>query len=152
MPVLVIVSCGKRKVWDRHPTVGPVRAKDAYIGAPFKVNRRYAEKFADRWVILSAKYGFIDPDFVIPGNYSVTFRDPRTNPISVESLVEQIRRKGLDKFDKVVVLGGRDYVNVVREAFKGFDVRVAAPTLGLPLGEAMRRVKRAIEGNSPFDC
>lgn len=152
MPVLVIVPCGKRKIWDRFPAIGPVRARDAYIGAPFKVNRKYAERFADRWVILSAKYGFIDPDFVIPGNYNVTFKDPRTNPISVSKLVEQIKEKRLYKYDKVIVLGGRDYVDVVRKAFSKFNVKVVAPTLGLPLGLAMAKVRKAIENNFPFDC
>ena len=50
---LVIVACGARKIWDDNPNAGPTPAKDAYTGAPFKVNRRYAETFSDRWVILS---------------------------------------------------------------------------------------------------
>jgi len=150
--VLVIVSCGRKKIWDRHPTMGPVQAKDAYIGPPFKINKRYAEKFADRWIILSAKYGFIDPDFVIPENYNVTFKDPRTNPISVGKLIEQIREKGLDKFDKIIILGGKDYANIVRKAFEKFNVKIIAPTLGLRLGEAMSKVKKAVKNNSPFDC
>ena len=74
MSVLVVVPCGMRKIWDMNPSAGPTPAKNAYVGAPFKVNRAYAEKFADRWVILSAKYGFIDLDFVIPENYDVTFK------------------------------------------------------------------------------
>ncbi len=152
MSILVVVPCGKRKIWDRSPAIGPVHARDAYIGAPFKVNRKYAKRFAERWVILSAKYGFIDPDFVIPGNYNVTFKDPRTNPVSISRLVEQIREKGLYGYDKVVVLGGRDYVDVVRRAFSKFKVKVIAPTLGLPLGKAMAKVREAIENDSPFDC
>ena len=36
------------------------------------VNRDYAEEFADRWVIVSAKYGFIDPEFVVSSDYNVT--------------------------------------------------------------------------------
>ena len=52
-----------------------------YLGAPFKVNHKYAEKIGEKWVLLSAKYGFIEPDFVISENYSVTFNDPATNHI-----------------------------------------------------------------------
>ncbi len=152
MRVLVVVSCGMRKIWDINPNASPALAKDAYIGVPFKVNREYAEKFSDRWVILSAKYGFIDPDFVIPENYDVTFKRPDTNPVGVSTLIAQIREKNLDKFDKVVVLGGRDYVDVVTKAFKDFEVTVVAPTLGLPLGKAIAKVKRAVESNAPFDC
>jgi hypothetical protein len=35
----------------------------------FNLKKQDAERFADHWVILSAKYGFIDPDFSIPGSY-----------------------------------------------------------------------------------
>jgi hypothetical protein len=152
LKVLIVVSCGRSKIWKINPNAGPTLAKHAYIGAPFKVNKEYAEKFADRWVILSAKYGFIDPDFVIPENYDVTFKRPKTNPISVGRLKEQVAEKELDRFDKVVVLGGRDYVDVVSKAFKRFGVKVVAPTLGLPLGKAMTKVKEAIKINVPFDC
>jgi hypothetical protein len=37
------------------------------------VNRNLAEHFATRWVILSAKYGFIDPDHLIPGHQADHF-------------------------------------------------------------------------------
>ncbi|WP_390622104.1 DUF6884 domain-containing protein [Roseiconus lacunae] len=61
--ILVIVPCGSSKVWSNDPSAGPTIAKDAYIGSPFKVNRKYAEHIGNRWVILSAKYGFIEPVF-----------------------------------------------------------------------------------------
>ena len=41
----------------------------------FTTNRAYAEKFGSRWVILSAKYGFIRPDFQIPGPYNVSLNE-----------------------------------------------------------------------------
>lgn len=40
---LVIVPCGQEKIWDKKPDLGPVPARDVYTGAPFKVNREYAE-------------------------------------------------------------------------------------------------------------
>ena len=65
MKTLVIVPCGKRKIWDKNSEAGPTKARDVYTGSPFKVNREYAEKFGDPWVILFAKYGFLEPDQVI---------------------------------------------------------------------------------------
>src|SRR5439155_5061255 len=47
-----------------------------YVNPYFKDNRRYAETFSDVWLILSAKYGFLKPSFVIPGAYEVTFKRP----------------------------------------------------------------------------
>ncbi len=63
---LVIVPCGCSKIWDRDPKRGPVAAAEAYTGTPFRLNRQYAECFGDAWVVLSAKYGFIAPEFSIP--------------------------------------------------------------------------------------
>ena len=41
--LLVIVPCGRSKVWDKSPEHGPTPVRDAYTGSPFKVNREYAE-------------------------------------------------------------------------------------------------------------
>jgi len=149
---LVVVPCGKSKIWDKYPTAGPTKAEDVYIGPPFKVNREYAEKYGDRWVILSAKYGFIDPGFIISENYNVTFNNPSTNPISIRALKQQIKQQALDSFDVVVVLGGKDYADVVYDAFAGFDVKIKAPVAGLQLGYAMGAVRKAIDEGRTFDC
>src|SRR5260370_5701944 len=58
---LIIVSCGKAKIWDRLPNSGAVPARDAYVSSLFKVCRRYAEATGKPWTILSAKYGFLNP-------------------------------------------------------------------------------------------
>lgn len=152
LATLVVVCCGKAKIWDVNRAAGPAAARNAYVGGPFRVNKEYAERFADRWVILSAKYGFIDPDFVISENYDVTFKNPSTNPIEIDKLRQQVKEMGLYKFDKVIVLGGRLYYEVCRKAFEDYHVKIVAPILGLPLGKAMQKVKEAIRLNWPFDC
>src|SRR4051794_13170880 len=54
-----LVACGKTKL--------PVAAlaQDLYQGALFKKASAYCERTYDRWFILSAKYGLLDPDRVI---------------------------------------------------------------------------------------
>jgi hypothetical protein len=150
MATLVTVPCGKRKIWDIDPEAGPTPAREVYQGVPFKINREYAEKFADQWFILSAKYGFIEPDFVIPENYNVTFDDPESNPISLAELQAQVRDKGLDRFDLTVALGSTTYAETVRNSFAGTRVTVIAPTAGLPIGRAIGQVRRAIDENRPW--
>lgn len=146
---LIIVPCGRAKVWDRQPRRGAMPAREAYTGAPFKVNRRYAECFATHWVILSAKYGFVPPDFVIPGPYNVTIKDSSANPIAISALREQIRAQGLDGWHQVIGLGGKDYREVIEDAFAGVGVRLLFPFAGLSLFDAMRATKRAIELGEP---
>jgi len=142
--ILVIVPCGQGKIWDSEPDRGPVAARDAYTGAPFKVNRAYAERFASYWVILSAKYGFISPDYLIPGPYNVTFKKKTTNPITVDMLRQQIQAQHLDRFDALIGLGGHDYRSRVESAFADTPVQRHYPFAGLTLGKAMQAEKRAI--------
>jgi hypothetical protein len=139
-------------MWNIHPGAGPTTASEAYVSTPFKVNKKYAQRFGDRWVILSAKYGLIEPDFIIPRNYNVTFKDPSTNPISVSQIKKQIEEKRLNEFEEVVVLAGKDYANVVLQAFADISVRIKTPTTGLRLGVGVGKVKQAIKNQKPFDC
>lgn len=83
---LVVIACGAAKVWDRHPDRGATRAADAYTGPPFRLNRAYAEAIGDGWLILSAKYGLIAPDFLIPGPYDTTFTRRSSGPVGGDLL------------------------------------------------------------------
>ena len=148
---IVVVPCGKSKIWDKDPNKGPTKAKEVYLGAPFKVNREYAEKYSNRWVILSAKYGFIEPNYVIPKNYNVTFNDLTTNPISVKQLKKQVLNLFLD-YTKAIVLGSTIYSEMVKEAFSGTAVKICSPVAGLPIGKALGKVKTAIRENKAFEC
>ena len=148
--LLVIVPCGQKKVWDKCPETGPTMARDAYAGAPFIVNRKFAESFGEAWVILSAMYGFISPQFMIPGPYSVTFKRKSTDPISVTELRDQVRQQGLDRFSKVIGLGGKEYRQAIEGAFEGTSVQLHFPFSGLPIGRAMQETNRAITEDKPF--
>ena len=147
--VLVVVPCGKAKIWDREPGRGPTAARDAYAGGPFKLNRAYAERFADRWIILSAKYGFLVPDHTIPGPYEVSFLKPASGPVSVATLRTQVTAIGLDRFPVVVGLGGAAYRAAVAKAFAGTGARLVFPFAGLPVGYAMQAAKRAVAAGAP---
>jgi hypothetical protein len=108
------------------------------------VNRTYAERFGDAWVILSAKYGFIAPDFIITGPYEVTFKRPATGPVELEVLSRQIESLRLDQFAQVIGLGGKEYRAMLTRAFAGAPVELVFPFAGLPIGRAMQATNRAI--------
>ena len=149
MAILVIVPCGKSKIWDKKPDVSNVKARDVYTGAPFKVNREYAESFGVDWVILSAKYGFLEPDQVIPENYNVTFNDPSTNPISHKELKKQVERSYSD-YTYIITLGGKTYSEIVSQLFIDEKTSVYSPAAGLPIGKAMATVNNAVRAGKPF--
>jgi hypothetical protein len=105
----------------------------------------------DAWCILSAKHGFLYPADVVPENYDVAFdlRDP--GPISIDELKQQARDKKLTMYDRVVALGGRRYVGIVRQVFAGTPVEVYAPLEGLGgIGLMMQALNRAVEDRRPL--
>lgn len=142
---LIIIECGDRKVWSQNRDAGPQRAEDVYTGSYFRANRKHALWLGGDWIILSAKYGFISPDFSIPGPYNVTFNDSSTHPISVQELQEQVKQQGLWKYDEITVLGGRAYLDRIREAFAGTKARIEAPFAGVGMFDQMKTMKRAEE-------
>jgi hypothetical protein len=149
MNTLCIIPCGKRKIWDKKPDAGHTKARDAYIGTFFKKCREYAEKFySTSWCILSAKYGFLFPDDVVPGPYDVTFKNKSTNPISQDELSKQIIEKGLDKFDRIVVLGPKDYVDRVKAVFSQKEIHT--PLSGYRRGEKIKKLNDAIQRGIPL--
>lgn len=141
--LLVVVPCGKAKIWAREPQAGPVAAARAYTGPPFLAHRAYAEAAGGDWVVLSAKWGFLRPDDEVPGPYDVTFNDRRTRPIDLLALRQQVRPRGLDGYADVVGLGGEEYRAAVRVAFGLTGARITFPFAGLPLGRMVQAVRAA---------
>ena len=142
--VLVIVPCGLSKISDKNPNAGPTPAKDAYQGSPFKLNRQYAESFGNKWVILSAKYGFILPDFEIAGPYEVTFKRKASKPVTANILKRQILQLSLNSFDVLIGLGGKEYHEAMIATFCDSNVHLQFSFAGLPIGKAMQATKRTI--------
>jgi hypothetical protein len=86
---LVVIPCGAAKVWHKNPTAGPVCAGLAYTGTPLKINRSYAQTFGDRWLILSAKFGLLDPDTPIT-DYNVTFNKRSKYVVTIPAICQKI--------------------------------------------------------------
>lgn len=151
MRTLCIVPCGEEKIWKKKPSAGATKARDVYTGQFAKKCREYAEMFyADSWLILSAKFGFISPDFVIDSPYNKSFKMKESNPISTDQLVDQVSKQELNSYHKIVALGGKDYVEKVNEAFK--DRKISNPLSGCRgIGYMMQRLKKAMERGVPLE-
>ncbi len=150
MKKLCVAPCGKIKIWSKDPKAGPTRAKDVYIGPFASTCRKYAEYFyPNTYMILSAKYGFLAPNDKIPRDYNVTFNDLSTNPITFDQLRKQVDKKGLRKYDCIIVLGGRRYVDLLEKAFIG--KKIVNPLEGCSgNGEMMSVLLQAIQLNRPI--
>ncbi len=146
---LVVVSCGSQKIWDKYPSAGPTPARDVYTSSVFKASCRYAAHFAKRWVILSAKYGFIDPDFIISENYNRSFYD--RGAISNPELKMQVGAARLTDFDLLGVVGSEIYWDRVARAFEGSGLRVRHINGNVGFPPLFHRLIRdLIEKNTPL--
>jgi hypothetical protein len=112
--VLVVVPCGRSKLWDREPDRGSVFAAEAHTGTPFRLNRQYAERFGDAWVVLSAKYGFVALGFLIPAPYEISVKYPAISPITFHRLRRQVGDPQLNRHQMIVSLWNRSCAIVPR--------------------------------------
>ena len=145
MRTLCIVPCGKKKIWDKNPDIGPQKAEDVYIG-PFATKcKEYAKLFyPTSWIILSAKYGFLFPNEFVPGPYDVSFNDKNTNPITILELKNQAEEKQLYKFEKIVALSGKNYIHIIQSVFRNKEIFEPLSNCG-GIGYMMNKLKNAIE-------
>ncbi|RIE08141.1 hypothetical protein SMC3_01360 [Candidatus Cryosericum hinesii] len=97
-------------------------------------------------MILSPKYGFMRPDFVIPGNYDVTFESP--DALLGPELKQQVERQGLGKYANVTVLGGTEYVQIVKDSFSSSKSKLEAPFVGPRFGTQMGLIKKFLRDES----
>jgi hypothetical protein len=149
MSTLCIVPCGKRKIWIEKPLAGPTTAKDVYIGPFAKTCIRYAQTFYPHsFCILSAKHGFLRPDELIPEDYNVSFKLLKTNPISVEKLIESADSKGLFDYQQIIAIVGLEYLARIRAVFP--DKSISTPLARCRnMGEMISALMQAIySGNS----
>ena len=121
---IAIIPCSKEKIWDLEPDRGATPAKFAYTSSLHLLCQEYAEKYADGWIILSAKYGFLSPEDSIPATYDITFSRPEDPVISVDDLSSQA--EGINA-DELLLLLPPDYETRVRSAFRDRPMTFLVP-------------------------
>ncbi|ALX47291.1 DUF6884 domain-containing protein [Lentibacillus amyloliquefaciens] len=150
MKELSIIPCGRKKIWDKQPELGPVAAKDAYIGTLHQRTREYAQLFTNQWVILSAKHGFLFAEDEVDGQYDVTFNRKNDEIITFDKLIRQMKNKQLDQFDKLVVLTGKKYKPIINGTFPD-DMPKTYPLLQFGgIGYILQALKQSTEANQPI--
>ena len=125
---LYVVACTKEKIWDEIPTAPAfLPARLAYRGRHFREFLKFIERMEKsedvRWLILSAKYGFIEPWHPI-SDYDITFG--QEGAITDDMLRRQVLhrlfwadKKPLSDFEEVLFYGPETYYEKVKKAFDG---------------------------------
>jgi hypothetical protein len=150
MKTICIIPCGKGKIWKRNPGTGPTPAKDVYTGTFARKCQEYARKFyGEAYLILSAKYGFLFPNDIVPGDYNVTFKRPSTHPIKIPELVQIAHDKQLFQFEGLVIVAGHDYSEIARQVFPG-KVIVTPLAKCRNMFEMIQKMNKAIKEGQPI--
>lgn len=147
---LCIVPCGKRKIWIKNPLAGPTPARDVYIGSFARTCICYAQTFHPHsFCILSAKHGFLRPKELIAEDYNVSFKLLKTNPISVEKLIESAAFKGLYEYQQIIAIVGLEYLTRIRAVFP--DKKISTPLEPCRnMGEMISALTKAIHSGNPL--
>jgi len=126
-----LVGCVKEKAqW-------PCAARDLYTSALFRGRRRFVEKTCDRWFILSAKHGLVDP-YQTLDYYDETLAG--TSRAARRSWSEQVLRELAEQVDPLQgqtleVHAGMDYRDYgLIEGLRAAGASVLVPAVGLTLG------------------
>ena len=118
---LFIVSCTPDKIWKNDPTAPDfVPARYAYKKNKFlKFLRWVEENEIERkgffWVILSGKYGFIEPWHPV-SRYDINLSEPSHYPISDETLQNQVNQERWWRNNNGMIVKIRiiDFKNIIR--------------------------------------
>lgn len=130
--LIALVGCVKQKK-DRQ-----CAAKDLYTSDLFRKSRAYAEKNADRWFILSAKYGLVLPEELI-GPYEQTLKGARAHERRewAARVHNQMDQQGLLRAGvSFLWLAGQDYQKELRKLLAAFPQNdpLAGKGIGRRLG------------------
>ena len=138
--VLLVIACGKSKIWSRKPHVGSVKARDAYVSNYFRLCARYAEKISRSWVILSGKHGILRPDDILFRNYDTKLKISDDYKARVS---EQFRNILSKRFTIVVSLCGGQYSALLKEIAVDLGFALVEPMRGMRIGERQHWLKQS---------
>jgi len=141
---LIIVPCGKKKIWDRNPSAGPTLARYAYTSNYFRLCVKYAESFSNKWLIFSGKYGLVDPD------QKVDIYDKRgkaSNDLR-SKIREQLEPFISTGYSSIVSLCGKKYSKILRDVVELTEIKLYTPLEGLKIGFRQKQIKECLRCNT----
>jgi len=142
MANICLVSCVSLK------SKGPARASDLYISPWFAKARQYASTHFDRWYILSAEYGLVDPCLVIAPYEMTLCKMPRAEKSAWATRVFQKLEHCTQPSDEITILAGVDYRQHLLPLLTARGNIVHVPMEGLGIGKQLSWLARQNQASS----
>jgi hypothetical protein len=132
---IALVSCVKTK--QKSAAV----AEDLYISALFRSMRKYAEKNADEWFILSAQHGLLRPDQVIAPYERTLITMAKPDRLAWAAKVQKQLLKVLPPKANVIILAGERYREYIEPFLTAQGFEVTVPMNKMKFGTQLRWLK-----------
>ncbi|WP_176059975.1 DUF6884 domain-containing protein [Paraburkholderia sp. BCC1876] len=137
-PVILVSCVAKKRSLS-------IEAKDLYLSDLFDKSRQFAEIYGEKWFILSAKHGLLDPNEII-APYDVTLKNMsraqrRTWAIGVVESLD----KHIHKDQPIIILAGEYYRDDIEPMLSQKKFDVSAPLVGLPIGKQLQALGRLVQ-------
>lgn len=132
---IALVSCVKSKLLEPSP------ARDLYTSTLFRGLRRYAEQHADRWYILSAEHGLLDPEKVVAPYERTLNNMGKADRLKWAARVQQQLAGVLPPRAEVIFLAGERYRQDLIPCLWAHGFKVTVPFEGLSFGRQLQKLK-----------
>jgi hypothetical protein len=133
------VSCVKTKLDRSAP------AKDLYVSPWFTMARRYAETHAERWYILSAAHGLVEPEKVIdPYDISLNWMKVNDRREWSKLVQKQMDLKWV-RGGTAILLAGLNYRRHLEKGLLDRFAEVEVPMSGLRLGQQLSWLSKSLQ-------
>jgi len=130
---ITLVACVKTKANTPRP------ARDLYVLDLFRKASAYAERNADAWYILSAKYGLVGPNETIAPYEKTLKRMPIAERKAwAAQLFQDLCAVAVKPGDRIIMLAGVAYREYLVDPLRAFGCRVEIPMVGLSFGNQLR--------------
>lgn len=140
MSRLALVSCVKRK------RTAPAPARDLYTSTLFRLLRQHAEANSDRWLILSAEHGVVDPDTVLAPYERTLLRMSSREQREWAARVRAQLVPHLAGVTSVLLLAGERYRQHLVDFLEQNGRTVDIPLRGLSIGRQLKWLTSRTDG------
>jgi hypothetical protein len=112
--------------------------------------RRYAEKNAEKWFILSSKYHLVCPEDIIEP-YDMTFNNTPAAEIKTwaQETLEMLKRE-LSPNDSVTILAGKAYRRYLLKGLQEICHEILIPMKNLGIGKQLQWLNRNLSKPEEF--
>lgn len=140
MPLIGLVADSKKQLAIR------ALAQNLFTAPLYKRSRAYAMARCERWYIISARYGLVEPDRLIDP-YEMTL-DTMTEMERfkwAELVISLLSRQRLSINDTLVLLGGSAYQSILMPVIQARSYKVSTPLKGLNAIQQLDWLDKALQ-------